>query len=59
MWTGNQTPPLENGKVYDKDLEDASALGDLHQLGKAVGSHVADVENGAQHESAAEGCDTY
>jgi len=52
------TPSLENEKVYDRDAGDAIPLSDLHQLGKAVGSRVADVGNGAHHESAAEGCDT-
>jgi hypothetical protein len=33
-------------------------LSDLHQLGKAERSRVADVGNGAHHESAAEGCGT-
>jgi hypothetical protein len=33
-------------------------LSDLHQLGKALGSRVADVGNGTHHEPAVEGCDT-
>jgi hypothetical protein len=44
--------------VYDRDAGDAIPLSDLHQLGKALGSRVADVGNGAHHEFAAEGCDT-
>ena len=59
IWTENHTPymvnrtrSLENEIVYDRDASD------LHQLGKALGSRVADVGNGAHHESAAEGCDT-
>jgi len=65
IWTGNQTPLMvdrtpsdENEKVYDRDAGDVIPLSDLHQLGKAVGSRVADVGSGAHHESAAEGCDT-
>ena len=65
IWTENQTPfmvdrtpALENEKVYDRDAGDTIPLSDLHQLGKALGSRVADVGNGAHHESAAEGCDT-
>jgi hypothetical protein len=44
--------------VYDRDAGDTIPLSDLHQLGKALGSCVADVRNGAHHESAAEGRDT-
>jgi hypothetical protein len=65
IWTENQipfmvdrTPSLENEKVYYRDAGDTIPLSDLHQLGKALGSRVADVGNGAHHESAAEGCDT-
>jgi hypothetical protein len=65
IWTGNQTPlmmdwipSLENEKVYDCDEGDAIPLSGLHQLGKAVGSRVADVGNGAHHESTAEDYDT-
>jgi len=58
VWTGNQTPSLENEKVYDRDAGDASPLSDLHRLGKAVGSRVAEVGNGAHYESADEGGDT-
>ena len=65
IWTENQTPfmvdrtpSLENEKVYDRDPGDTIPLSDLHQLGKALGSRVADVRNGAHHESAAEGRDT-
>jgi hypothetical protein len=65
IWTENQTPfmvdrtpSLENEKVYDRDAGDTIPLSDLHQLGKALGSCVADVRNGAHHESAAEGRDT-
>jgi hypothetical protein len=54
----DRTPSLENEKVYDRDTGDMIPLSDLHQLVKAVGSHVADVGNGAHHESAAEGFDT-
>ena len=65
VWTGNQTPlmvnrtpSLENEKVYNRDAGDASPLSNLHQLGKAVGSRVAEVGNGAHYESADEGRDT-
>jgi hypothetical protein len=65
IWTGNQTPfmvdripSFENEKVYDRDAGDTIPLSDLHQLGKALGSRVADLGNWAHHESAAEGCDT-
>jgi hypothetical protein len=65
IWTGNQTPfmvdrtpSFENEEVYDRDAGNAIPLSDLHQLGKAVGSRVADVGNGTHHEPAAEGCDT-
>jgi hypothetical protein len=65
IWIGNQTPlmvdrtpSLENEKVYDRDAGDAIPLSDLHQLGKEVGSRVADVGNGAHHESTAEDYDT-
>ena len=65
IWTENQTPfmvdrtpSLENEKVYDRDAGDTIPLSDLHQLGKALVSRVADVGNGAHHKSAAEGCDT-
>jgi hypothetical protein len=51
----NQTPSLENEKVYDRNAGDTIPLSDMHQLGKALGSRVADVRNGAHHESAAEG----
>jgi hypothetical protein len=51
----DRTPSLENEKVYDRDAGNAIPLSGLHQLGKAVGSRVADVGNGAHHESAAEG----
>ena len=54
----DRTPSLENEKVYDRDAGDTIPLSDLHQLGKALGSCVADVRNGAHHESAADGCDT-
>ena len=54
----DRTPSLENEKVCDGDAGDASPLSDLHQLGKAVRSRVADVGTGARHESAAEDCDT-
>ena len=54
----DRTPSLENEKVYDRDAGYTIPLNDLHQLGKALGSRVADVGNGAHHESAAEGCDT-
>ena len=59
IWIGKQTPfmvdrasSLENEKVYDRDTGDTIPLSDLHQLVKAVGSRVADVGNGAHHESA-------
>jgi hypothetical protein len=52
------TPSLENEKVYDMDAGGTIPLSDLHQPGKALGSRVADVRNGAHHESAAEGRDT-
>jgi hypothetical protein len=65
IWTENhtpfmvdRTPSLENEKVYDRDAEVTIPLSDLHQLGKALGSSVADVRNRAHHESAAEGRDT-
>ena len=65
IWTGNQTPlmvdripSLENEKVYDRDAVDAIPLSDLQLLWKAVGSRVADVGNGAHHESTAEDYDT-
>ena len=65
IWTGNQTPfmvdrtpSFENEEVYDRDAGNAIPLSDLYQLGKAVGSRVADVGNGTHHEPAAEGCDT-
>ena len=54
----DRTPSLENEKVYDRDAGDTIPLSDLHQLGKALGSRVADVGNEAHHKSAAEGCDT-
>ena len=54
----NRTPSLENEKVYDRDAVDAIPSSNLHQLGKTVGLRVANVGNGAHHESAAEGCDT-
>lgn len=44
--------------MYDSDAGDASPLSDLHQPGKAVGSRVAEVGNGAHYESADEGCNT-
>jgi hypothetical protein len=44
--------------VYYRDAGDTIPLSDLHQLGKALGSRVADVGNEAHHESAAEGCNT-
>ena len=57
IWTENQTPfmvdrnpSLENEKMYDRDARDTIPLSDLHQLGKALGSRVADVGNGAHHE---------
>jgi hypothetical protein len=57
IWTGNQTPfmvdripSFENEEVYDRDAGNAIPLSDLHQLGKAVGSRVADVGNGTHHE---------
>ena len=46
----DRTPSLENEKVYDRDAGDTIPLSDLHQLGKALWSRVADVENGAHHE---------
>ena len=65
IWTENhtpfmvdRTPSLEKEKVYDRDAGDTIPLSDLHQLGKALGSRVADVRNGAHHEPAAEGRDT-
>jgi hypothetical protein len=65
IWAENQTPfmvdrtpSLENEKVYDRDAGDSISLNDLHQLGKALGSRVAAVGNGAHHESADEGCVT-
>ena len=65
IWTENhtpltvdRTPSLENEKVYDRDAGDTIPLSGLYQLGNALGSIVADVGNGAHHESAAEGCDT-
>jgi hypothetical protein len=54
----DRIPSLENEKVYDRDAGDAIPLSGLHQLGKAVGSRVADVGNGAHHESTAEEYDT-
>ena len=54
----DRTPSLENEKVYDRDAGDAIPLSDLHQLGKAVGSRMADVGNGAHQESTAEDYDT-
>jgi hypothetical protein len=65
IWTENhtpfmvdRTPSLESEKVYDRDAGDTIPLSGLYQLGNALGSIVADVGNGAHHESAAEGCDT-
>ena len=65
IWTENhtpftvdRTPSLKNEKVYDRDAGDTIPLSGLYQLGNALGSIVADVGNGAHHESAAEGCDT-
>jgi hypothetical protein len=54
----DRIPSFENEEVYDRDAGNAIPLSDLHQLGKAVGSRVADVGNGTHHEPAAEGCDT-
>jgi hypothetical protein len=54
----DRTPSFENEEVYDRDAGNAIPLSDLYQLGKAVGSRVADVGNGTHHEPAAEGCDT-
>jgi hypothetical protein len=54
----DRIPSLENEKVYDRDAVDAIRLSDLQQLWKAVGSRVADVGNGAHHESTAEDYDT-
>ena len=45
-------------RAYDRDAGETIPLSDLHQLGKALGSRVADVRNGAHHEPAAEGRDT-
>jgi hypothetical protein len=53
----DRTPSLEKEKVYDRDAGDTIHSSDLHQLGKPLGSRVADVRNGAHHESAAEGRD--
>jgi hypothetical protein len=50
-WMVDRTPSLENEKVYDRDVGDTIPLSDLHQLGKAIGSRVADVGNGAHYES--------
>jgi hypothetical protein len=65
IWTENQTafmvdrtPSLENEKVYDRDAGDTIPLSNMHQLGKALGSRVADMGNGVHHESAVESCDT-
>ena len=49
---------LENEKVYDRDAGDTIPLSNMHQLGKALGSRVADMGNGVHHESAVESCDT-
>ena len=64
IWTESQapfmvdrTPSLENERVYDRDAGDMIPVSDLHRLGKALGSRVADVRNGAHHESTAEGRD--
>jgi hypothetical protein len=38
----DRTPSLENEKVYDRDAGHSILLSDLHQLGKALGSRVAE-----------------
>ena len=40
----DRTPSLENEKVYDRDAGDTIPLSDLHQLGRALGSRVADAQ---------------
>ena len=50
-WTENhtpfmvdRTPSLENEKMYDRDAGDTIPLSVLHQLGRALGSRVADAQ---------------